>query len=174
MPDENAPPRTPDTDLAKTGIDSLDTILGGGWTTDRVYLIEGEPGTGKTTLSLQFLLEGVAAGQRGLYVTLSETENELRAVAASHGWSLDGIDIYQLDVADSTPEGDNDYLMFEPSEVELGQTIAGVLVRSKRSIPPASLSIRCRRCGCWPRIRFVTGVKSSRSNSFLSAVNAPC
>ena len=122
-------------DLAKTGIAALDTILGGGWTTDRVYLVEGEPGTGKTTLSLQFLLEGVAQGQRGLYVTLSETEDELRSVAASHGWSLDGIDIYELDVADNLPSGDGDYLMFEPSEIELGQTIAGVLEQVKAINP---------------------------------------
>ena len=135
MPDENSPTPHRETELAKTGVAALDQILGGGWTADRVYLIEGEPGTGKTTLSLQFLLEGVARGERGLYVTLSETEDELRSVAASHGWSLGGIDIYQLDVANSLPAGDGDYLMFDPGEVELGQTIAGVL-EQVRSISP--------------------------------------
>ena len=77
---------------ASTGIPGLDDIFGGGLTPDRVYLVEGTPGTGKTTLALQFLIEGVRLGEPALYITLSETAEELRAVAASHGWSLDGID----------------------------------------------------------------------------------
>ena len=79
-----------------TGIAGLDDILGGGLPANRVYLIEGEPGTGKTTLALQFLLAGRECGERGLYVTLSESEEELRVSAASHGWSLDGLDLFQL------------------------------------------------------------------------------
>ena len=81
---------------ASTGITGLDDILAGGFTRSRLYLVEGVPGSGKTTLALQFLMEGAAAGERVLYVTLSETEEELRAVAASHGWSLDGITILEL------------------------------------------------------------------------------
>ena len=79
-----------------TGVPGLDEILGGGLTPDRIYLVEGTPGAGKTTLALQFLLEGVAQGVPGLYVTLSETAIELRAVARTHGWSLNAIDVYEL------------------------------------------------------------------------------
>src|ERR1700676_4022498 len=74
---------------AKTGIDGLDNVLAGGLSAEHVFLLEGEPGAGKTTAGLQFLLAGAAAGERGLYITLSETERELRASAASHTWSLD-------------------------------------------------------------------------------------
>src|SRR6476661_2838461 len=79
-----------------TGITGLDDILCGGLTAQRVYLVEGTPGTGKTTLGLQFLLNGLANGESGLYITLSETADELDAVAESHGWSLDGLSIFEL------------------------------------------------------------------------------
>lgn len=77
-----------------TGSAGLDDILGGGLDSDRVYLIEGRPGTGKTTLALQFLLEGARRRERCLYVTLSESERELRAVVTRHGWTLSGIDVF--------------------------------------------------------------------------------
>ena len=79
-----------------TGIAGLDNILAGGFTPNRIYLVEGDPGAGKTTLSLQYLLEGRRAGERGMYVSLSETKEELEGVARSHGWTLDGIDCYEL------------------------------------------------------------------------------
>src|SRR4051812_13942227 len=79
-----------------TGIDGLNDILGGGLPTDRIYLVEGDPGAGKTTMALQFLMEGVSRGEACLYVTLSETKEELEAVAKAHNWSLDGILIYEL------------------------------------------------------------------------------
>ena len=79
-----------------TGIAGLDTLLRGGFTPNRMYLVEGRPGTGKTTIAMQFLLEGRERGEGGLYVALSETANELRAVGASHGWTLDGIELFQL------------------------------------------------------------------------------
>ena len=110
-----------------TGIEAFDAILGGGLTSNRLYLIEGEPGTGKTTLAVQFLMEGTRVGQRALYVTLSETKAELESVAKSHGWNLDGIEIYELiDPAESL-ESASMYTMFEPAEVELGSIIKGVL-----------------------------------------------
>src|SRR5688572_11198916 len=79
-----------------TGNTGLDDILGGGFDADRLYLVEGQPGTGKTTLGLQYLLDGVRRSEKGLYITLSESEQELRVVAVRHGWSLDAISIFEL------------------------------------------------------------------------------
>ncbi len=111
-----------------TGIPGLNEILGGGLTPDRLYLLEGTPGTGKTTLALQFLLEGAARGERSLYVTLSETADELRAAAASHGWSLDGIDLYEL-VNEMGLDPDSEQSILHPSEIELGETVREVIAR---------------------------------------------
>src|SRR4051794_11136041 len=79
-----------------TGVPGLDDILFGGFIPNRLYLVDGDPGAGKTTLALQYLLEGAKAGEKVLYVTLSETKEELQAVAESHGWSLDALDIVEL------------------------------------------------------------------------------
>src|SRR5215208_2716955 len=79
-----------------TGVPGFDAILRGGYAACRAHLVEGRPGSGKTTLGLQFLLEGVRGGERCLYITLSESERELRSVALRHGWSLDGLEIYEL------------------------------------------------------------------------------
>jgi circadian clock protein KaiC len=117
-----------------TGIPGLDEILCGGLTAERVYLVEGSPGAGKTTLGLQFLLDGAAKGERGLYITLSETADELNAVAESHGWSIDDIDVFELaDEAVLDPEAQQSVL--HPSEVELGETTRGVLDRVDRVRP---------------------------------------
>ena len=107
------------TPLADTGIAGLDEILGGGLPSSRLYLVDGSPGTGKTTLALQFLLAGAARGEAGLYVTLSESREELSQVAASHGWSLDGgIDVVELPADESEGAGEA-YTIFHPAEVEL-------------------------------------------------------
>ena len=119
---------------ASVGIAGLDEILRGGLPRNRIFLIDGLPGTGKTTLALQFLLEGRAQGERGLYVTLSETSEELRAAAESHGWSLDGIEIVELSAL--TGEGtDEAYTLFHPAEVELQQTVEVVLAEIERYEP---------------------------------------
>ena len=90
---------------ARTGIPGLDDVLGGGLSPGQVYLIEGSPGTGKTTIALRFILEGASVGEKGLYVVLSETEGELRAGAASHGWTIgDAVEIFELTPADSLLE----------------------------------------------------------------------
>ena len=109
-----------------TGIADLDNILGGGLTKDRAYLLEGTPGSGKTTIALQFLLEGARAGERGLYITLSETAAELREVARSHNWSLKDIELFEL-VNEDGLDPDSEQSILEPSEVELGETIQGVM-----------------------------------------------
>lgn len=114
-------------DIAATGVRGLDDILAGGLTRRRLYLLEGVPGSGKTTLALQFLRAGAAAGERVLYVTLSETESELRAVAESHGWDLSGIDIRELMPSESDLDPDGQNTMFHPSEVELAETTRRIL-----------------------------------------------
>ncbi len=114
--------------LARTGIAGLDDILNGGLTPDRMYLIEGTPGTGKTTLGLGFLLAGASVGETGLYITLAETEIELRAVATTHGWSLDSLNLFEMVPADGLGE-DHEQTLLHPSEVELGETIRDVMAK---------------------------------------------
>jgi circadian clock protein KaiC len=108
--------------LAATGIAGLDDILGGGLTPNRLYLLEGMPGSGKTTLAFQFLLEGARRGESVLYVALSENQEEIRAVAASHGWSLEGIAIRELVPSEEILDPGEQYTVFHPSEVELSDT----------------------------------------------------
>jgi circadian clock protein KaiC len=121
--------------VASTGIAGLDSILGGGFPKDHVYLIQGDPGAGKTTLSLQFLLEGVKLGEKALYITLSETRRELHAVAKSHGWSLDGVEIHEHLVREETLSEEEDTTIFHPSEIELGQTVSRILEEVERVNP---------------------------------------
>ena len=102
-----------------TGVPGLDDVLHGGFPRDRLYLIDGNPGVGKTTLALQFLLEGMRRGEQGLYVTLSETKAELDGVAESHGWSLEGIAIIELSEIESALTTRSQNTLFQPAEVEL-------------------------------------------------------
>jgi circadian clock protein KaiC len=105
-----------------TGVPGLDEVLHGGFVPQRLYLVQGIPGAGKTTLALQYLLNGVAADERCLYITLSETKAELTANAASHGWSMDGIDVAELIADDEQLHGAEQITMYHPSEVELSET----------------------------------------------------
>lgn len=109
-----------------SGIEGIDDVLGGGLTPHRLYLVEGEPGTGKTTLALQFLLQGVAQGQGGLYITLSETRSELIAVADSHGWDIGGFEILEL-LSDEGLDPQYEQTVLHPAEVELGETVRNVI-----------------------------------------------
>lgn len=123
-----------------TGITGLDHILAGGFPRHRLYVIEGDPGAGKTTLALQFLLEGRAQGERGLYVTLSETAEELHQVAESHGWSLDGIHLLELGLLAEVLGNEAEYTVYHPSDVELGETTKRVRAEVER-LKPARVAL---------------------------------
>jgi circadian clock protein KaiC len=121
----------PDEELlapASTGTAGLDNILNGGLTPDRMYLVEGTPGTGKTTLALRFLLAGAAKGESCLYITLAETEVELRAVAKTHGWSLDALTVFEMVSSDGFGD-DQEQTLLHPSEVELGETVRNIMTK---------------------------------------------
>jgi circadian clock protein KaiC len=118
-----------------TGIVGLDDILAGGFLPHRLYLVDGDPGAGKTTLALQYLMEGARLGERCLYITLSETREELMAGAASHGWSLEGVDIVELVSDEADLDGDGQVTMYPAAEVELGETTRRILEAVERINP---------------------------------------
>jgi circadian clock protein KaiC len=130
----SSPKALPVQKRVSTGIGGLDDVLDGGLPAHHLYLVEGDPGAGKTTLGLQFLLEGAAKGEKGLYVTLSETAEELATVAASHGWDLEGIDVFELVNEEGlSPEAEQSIL--HPSEVELGETTRGIMAAVEQLTP---------------------------------------
>jgi circadian clock protein KaiC len=123
-------------DNAQTGIPGLDDVLAGGLSRGNVFLLEGEPGSGKTTIALQFLLAGAAAGEKCLYLTLSETEEELRDGAASHNWTLsENISVCELVPPDSLLEGGKHQTLLYASELELGETTQELFDAVKRTNP---------------------------------------
>ena len=126
------PPEDP---RCRTGVPGLDDILNGGLLPRRLYLIEGTPGAGKTTISIEFLREGVRLGERCLYITLSESREELLAGAASHGWSMDGIEIFELIADEQELDGEQEITMYHPAEVELTETMRKVLAVVARVNP---------------------------------------
>jgi circadian clock protein KaiC len=123
-------------DKAGTGVPGLDDILSGGLTVGHVFLLEGNPGTGKTTIALRFLLEGAAAGEKCLYITLSETEQELRNGAASHGWTLDEkIDVFELVPAESALDREQEQSLLYSSDLELGEATGSIFEAFERVKP---------------------------------------
>ena len=129
-----------DSGLASTGIPGLDDVLGGGLPRERVMLLEGNPGSGKTTLAMRFLLEGVARGERCLHVTLGESADELQQVAISHGWSLDGIRILELTATEAELDPSATYTVFDAADVELEETM-GKILRAVEEFAPQRLVI---------------------------------
>jgi circadian clock protein KaiC len=118
-----------------TGIEGLDDILRGGLARNHLYLIEGDPGTGKTTIAIQFLMEGARLGQKGLYITLSESKAELLEIAQSHGWSLTNIDLFEMTPDENHLKAEAQYTVFNPSEIELTDTTSAVLAEVDRLQP---------------------------------------
>ncbi|CDG84157.1 ATPase domain-containing protein [Janthinobacterium agaricidamnosum] len=129
------PANSDETTWLSTGVSGLDNILGGGFTPQRLHLVEGEPGTGKTTLALQFLMAGARLGEACLYITLGETAVELRAAARSHGWDLAGIHIEEIITNENILDPNQQYTIFHPSEIELGLTNQRILAAIERYQP---------------------------------------
>ncbi|WP_175943811.1 ATPase domain-containing protein [Caballeronia sp. BCC1704] len=125
MPDNISAPQR---GRVQSGIEGIDDILGGGLTPHRMYLVEGAPGAGKTTLALQFLLKGAEVGEPGLYITLSETRDELVAVAESHGWDTSRFTIIEL-LSDEGLDPAYEQTVLHPAEVELGETVRDVIAK---------------------------------------------
>jgi circadian clock protein KaiC len=120
---------------AATGISGLDTILNGGLPSNWIYLVEGAPGTGKTTLGLEFLLEGVRAGERVLYITLSHTKRELNEIARSHGWSLEGVQVHEFSAGEAASYLASEQTVFHTADVELKEMTDDILAAIDRVKP---------------------------------------
>ena len=133
----SAPPSS-SSDLCRTGIEGFDDLVGGGLPRNCFYLVQGDPGSGKTTFALQFLLEGLRHGEAAFYITLSETREELQKVVDSHGWSLERIPLLELSAIDSLLRPDSLTTVFHPSEVELNR-ITAMIVSQVREHKPARL-----------------------------------
>lgn len=140
-----------------TGVDGFDGILDGGYASNRVHLIEGQPGTGKTTLALQFLMQGASAGERCLYIniTLSESKDELEQVAETHGWDLRGIDIFELVPAELSLDPRQRQTVVYASDLELGETTKMTFDEVKRVGPSRVVSTAFPKSACWHKARCV-------------------
>ncbi len=125
-------------DRASSGLTGLNDILGGGFVLGRFHLVEGRPGTGKTTLGMHFVLAGRDQNEEVLYVSMSETRDELLAVAGAHGWWLEGVEVYELVPPDAEDGDGNRQTMIRPSEVELGETMR-LLCNEIERIGPARI-----------------------------------
>jgi circadian clock protein KaiC len=134
----SAPSPSASADLCRTGIEGFDDLVAGGLPRNCFYLLQGDPGSGKTTFALQFLLEGLRSGERAFYITLSESRAELEKVVISHGWSLEHIPLLELSAIDSLLRPESQTTVFHASEVELNR-IAGLIMTEVRKHKPARM-----------------------------------
>jgi circadian clock protein KaiC len=126
----------PNISIARTGVPGLDDVLMGGLSKGNIFLLEGAPGTGKTTIALRFLMSGVEVGERGLYITMSETDSELRSGAASHGWELDeNIVVAEVVPPESLLDAEQQQSLLYSSDLELGETITKILAAFQQTQP---------------------------------------
>ena len=125
-------------EVSPSGVDGLDNMLRGGYPRNCLHLITGAPGTGKTTLAMQFLLEGVKQDERCLYITLSETKREIAKVARSHGWDLAQLRMTELIPSEANLSADAQLTVFNPSELELGETTEAMIVAVNEYDPSGS------------------------------------
>ncbi len=145
-----------------TGCSGLDNILAGGFPRGRLYLIEGDPGAGKTTLAMQFTREGISKGERTLYITLSESRADLSHAAHSHGLSIDDVEIVELlpNEGDLLPE--QQYTVFHPAEVELNDRMQRIVKEIQRVRPDRLVIDALSNCVCWRKIPCATGARFCR------------
>ena len=148
-------------EVCSTGVEGLDSILNGGLPRDCFYLIQGDPGSGKTTLALQFLLEGLQRGEAVFYVTLSETRAELLKVTRSHGWALERIPLLELSAIEELLRPEAQTTVFHPSEVQLIKVSKLVIDEASKIRPTRVVLIPFPSFGCWRRRR--CGIAASYS-----------
>jgi circadian clock protein KaiC len=142
-----------------TGTSGLNHILGGGFPPNALYLVQGDPGVGKTTLALQFLMAGARAGESCLYITFSETSAELFAVAHSHGWSLDGINILELSDFALQLTAEAESTLFDPADMEIQDVTKSSLLKWSGSNRRGSFSILSQSCDYFRKAPFDIGVR---------------
>ena len=150
----------PELPRISTGNEGLDKILGGGIDPERMYLFEGQPGSGKTTLALEFLLEGVRKGDPALYITLSETDRELHLVAKRHGWSLDGVTVFELIPPETSLDPSQELTVFHPSEMELNETTQMIFDRVELLSPARIVVDSLSELKLWHKVHFDTAARS--------------
>src|SRR5262249_17956492 len=124
-----------ETAFVPTGVPGLDQVLMGGFLREGFYLIQGDPGSGKTTLALQFVLSRLQAGERSLYIALTESHRDLENTAGSHGWKIDGVEVCDLTRSAANLAGEPESSVFHPSETELGETTQAVLAAVEKAKP---------------------------------------
>ena len=160
--------------LLRVGVPGLDDILGGGLVANRLYLLEGAPGAGKTTVALQFLREGARARRAGAVHHSVGDGQELRGVARSHGWDLAASTCARCCRREDALRAGRAVHDVPPSEVELSETTLKILRTSTDQADPRGIRFACPNCGCWPAARCATGARSWRSSSSSPAASARC